>query len=195
VPTDTVCVIGEHEVLGAWDPKRARQCHLLGGAWFLRVPLEVGGSEFKLLAGQAWEPLRTNRRFPKDAQILEMFFGVEGPVSDSVHKGLRLEVLCEDTQPGESLCVLGSHPLSWDVALCPRLVTNSSSFPCWYVDLPVISPGSEFKLAIEQHGVLRWEPIDGNRLWPTTKDDDYTRLVYGVPADSKHNAILVTNAC
>jgi len=82
----------------------------------------------------------------------------------------HVSVVCDSTKPGECLALIGEDPAlgSWDTQKVVQLTTSAESFPTWSADIPAPAAGSQFKLVITRgNGDVSWEPIDGNRTWPS----------------------------
>eukprot|EP00443_Scrippsiella_acuminata_P070477 CAMPEP_0115394548 /NCGR_PEP_ID=MMETSP0271-20121206/12323_1 /TAXON_ID=71861 /ORGANISM="Scrippsiella trochoidea, Strain CCMP3099" /LENGTH=427 /DNA_ID=CAMNT_0002818223 /DNA_START=69 /DNA_END=1353 /DNA_ORIENTATION=- len=82
----------------------------------------------------------------------------------------RVNFVCDSTQPGECLALIGSDVAlgAWDTGKAVILTTSAAAFPTWSADIPAPAAGSEFKLVISRgNGNVSWEPIAGNRTWPS----------------------------
>lgn len=76
---------------------------------------------------------------------------------------------CALTRVGDEVAIIGAPEAlgRWEGRKCVRLRTTVKTFPLWEGDVPIVPPGSEFKLVIcRPNGSLQWEPFDGNRSWP-----------------------------
>ena len=97
---------------------------------------------------------------------------------------VQLQAVCE-TGFGDSVRVVGETPEfgAWDPAWAISLTTRPGAYPTWSASVPVLSPGSEFKLVLARaDGPIEWEPFDGNREWPKGMISGATlRMVYGQP--------------
>merc|ERR1719428_2224182 len=82
-------IVGADPAIGAWDPERALLLATDESSypvWTAEVPLQKGGSHFKLLiiknaGGFEWEPIDGDRVWPEDVHdghVLEMKWGVRG---------------------------------------------------------------------------------------------------------------------
>jgi len=79
-------------------------------------------------------------------------------------------VVCPSTGLGEVVAVIGADPLlgAWDIARAVRLAADVASFPIWMAEICLPKAGSEFKLLmIGADGSVQWEPMAGNRVWPS----------------------------
>jgi len=91
---------------------------------------------------------------------------------------VRFEVEVSQTEPGEVVLAVGSHPAlgAWDIDQALALETSIARFPSWFTSLPLDINGTEgdthgkldveFKFAIcdrARTGPVRWEVIPANR--------------------------------
>jgi hypothetical protein len=96
---------------------------------------------------------------------------VDTPRSHSGSDTWHVSFVCDSTKPGDCLAIVGSDPAfgNWNLGKAVRLTTSGDSWPIWSGDVPAVAPGSEFKLVIASSGGnVSWEPIDGNRTWPSS---------------------------
>uniref|UniRef100_A0A7S4PU10 CBM20 domain-containing protein n=1 Tax=Alexandrium monilatum TaxID=311494 RepID=A0A7S4PU10_9DINO len=84
--------------------------------------------------------------------------------------GLWLECVCESTDPGEELLVVGSHAAlgNWQVERGVALTTSSALFPRWTLSQPLrlaeepssMPPWIEYKYVVRDgRGGCRWEEL------------------------------------
>mmetsp|Transcript_152899 Transcript_152899/g.490500 ORF Transcript_152899/g.490500 Transcript_152899/m.490500 type:complete len:343 (+) Transcript_152899:83-1111(+) len=95
------------------------------------------------------------------------------PRSNAGPEICHVTVVCESTQPGDCVALVGSGPAlgDWDISKAVRLSTSADSWPAWSGELPVPTAGSEFKVVIIRGTEVVWEPIPDNRTWPTAIRD------------------------
>lgn len=83
---------------------------------------------------------------------------------------IRLEVNCE-TQLGQTLALSGEDPSlgEWEPSKASSFTTSEAQYPTWSIEIPVPIGGSSFKLLLRSdNGEVVWEPLEGNRRWPST---------------------------
>jgi len=81
---------------------------------------------------------------------------------------VEFEVLCRQTQPGDTVAVCGASPAlgAWDPKRSTRLRTSTSTFPKWSSEPIQIEQGTAYKFIIlEPNGRTRWEGQE-NRVLP-----------------------------
>jgi|EP00927_Polykrikos_kofoidii_P057140 hypothetical protein len=83
---------------------------------------------------------------------------------------IRLEVTVTDVCCGSQLALSGADEAfgGWEPAGAIWLQPAGEGYQ-WTGDIPVPSGGTEFKLMwIGMGGEVTWEPLEGNRMWPST---------------------------
>jgi len=83
---------------------------------------------------------------------------------------IRLEVVCDETRPGQTLALSGEDLSlgAWEPAKAICFQTNEGLYPTWSVEVPLPTGGSCFKFLLRSdNGEVAWEPLE-NRRWPTT---------------------------
>lgn len=172
--------------------KKARECLMPEEFWGFSADVTAKASD-SLSLDEVEEAWAARAKYQAEEQSTES--GRSSPVGSLSSEAAAAEAyfdepadtqcvraVCDQTLPGERLALVGEDDSlgAWDVSHAIGMSTSADSFPVWFADVACPPAGSAYKLLIvSTKGDVKWEPIQGNRSWPSSTSDAVFLATYG----------------